>query len=280
MDFRTEIESLRGSFDITHRDRIVLLGSCFADNVGERLVAQGFNAVHNPLGPLFNPASVLRVLTRGPRPYSETDFVRYADTRHCLDFANRYQHTDSSQLAAMVNADYLPLAESIEHATVIIVTFGTAHVWRLAGSGIVAGNCHKLPGNMFTDETLEINEITHAWASALNPGKKYIFTVSPVRYTSGGLIANSLSKAALRVAVDKICRQSGADYFPAFEIVNDDLRDYRFYAADMKHPSPVAVDYIYHHFSQAYFSPSTQEEAGRAYREFLRAQHRQILPNP
>ncbi len=277
MDFRTEIGAVRGGFTIDHADRIVLLGSCFADNVGERLAADGFEAAHNPLGPLYNPASVLRVLKRGVRPYGEADFQCCGGVWHCLDFANRYQAATPTELAAKVNADYLPLASALAAATVIIITFGTTGVYRYGADHVVAGNCHKLPASFFCSSALTVPEIAEPWIAALETGKRYIFTVSPVRYTSGGLAVNGLSKATLRVAVDEICRRGGSDYFPAFEILNDDLRDYRFYAADMKHPSPVAADYIYDVFGRAYYSPETLDKAARCRRDFLRSQHRPII---
>ncbi|MCM1036944.1 MAG: GSCFA domain-containing protein [Bacteroides sp.] len=274
--FRTEIGRLRGGFEIRRDDRIVLLGSCFADNIGERLATDGFAAVHNPLGPLYNPASILRVLARGGRPYGEADMVCHAGTWHCLDAACRYQGADPGAVADAVNADYLPLARAVDEADVVIVTFGTSHVFEHGGT--VAGNCHKLPAAEFERRMLSPAEIADAWAAvpALS-GKRLIFTISPVRYTSDGLADGSLAKAILRVAVDDICRRTGADYFPACEIVCDDLRDYRFYADDLRHPSAMAVEYIYEKFAEAYFSPATCEAARAARRAWLRSQHRPII---
>lgn len=278
MKFRTEIGRVGAPFAISHDDRIVLLGSCFADNVGERLTRDGFSAVHNPLGPLYNPASVLRVLSRGLCPYTEDDLRLVNGEYHCLDFANRYRGCDAAELLKLVNADYLPLAAAVEGASVIIITFGTTGVYRYDRGRTVAGNCHKIPAQYFQHSDLELEEIVSAWLPALRPDVRYVFTVSPVRYTSDGLEANSLSKATLRVAVERICRDSHAAYFPAFEILNDDLRDYRFYAADMKHPSDVAADYIYDVFAEAYFSPATLQRALTCRRDSRRADHRQIIP--
>ncbi len=277
MRFRTEIESVRGSFEINHQSRVVLLGSCFADNIGAQLAADGFEAVHNPLGPLFNPASIARVIARGGRPYGPDDFVQGADgVWHCLDFAMRYQADTAEGLAVKVNADYLPLAAALDRADVLIVTLGTNKVFRY-GNGAVAGNCHKLPGAFFATEYLEIDEIAELWDTLPVNAKNVIFTVSPVRYTESGLTANSLTKAKLRVATDILCRRWKADYFPAYEIVNDDLRDYRFYADDLKHPSEMAVKYIYEHFADAYFSAATKEKAAECRRATLRSLHRNLL---
>ncbi len=276
MKFRTEIGCIKGSFKITHVDRVVLLGSCFADNIGERLVAGGFNAAHNPMGPLFNPASIARVIRRGEIPYSADDFTYGPDgTLHCLDFANRYQAPDAETLADKVNADFMPLARAISEADVMIVTFGNDKVYEYAGT--VAGNCHKLPGTMFAERYLGIEDICGMWHNLIPRDKRVIFTLSPVRYIGDGLPQSCLSKATLRVAIDRICRDGGHDYFPAYEIVADDLRDYRFYAADLKHPSDVAVDYIYEKFAETYFTKDTISKAEEYRRAALRAAHRPLL---
>lgn len=276
MRFRTEIGTVRGSFGISHESRIVMLGSCFADTIGSRLERDGFNVTHNPLGPLFNPASIARIISRGERPYGEEDFICDADgTYHCLDFASRYRAATVCDLARMVNDDYLPLAAALNAATTIIITFGTDKVY--VHNGTVAGNCHKLPASQFEEKFLTIDEVRDMWDGLLPASADRILTLSPVRYPGDGLARGFLSKASLRVAVDGICRACGADYFPSYEILNDDLRDYRFYAPDMRHPSDVAADYIYEIFADAYFSNETRTRALECRRQALRAAHRPIL---
>lgn len=274
MKFRTEIEPLHGSFGLGFDDRIVMLGSCFSDSVGERLATDGFEVMHNPLGPLFNPLSVARTYAR-QTGYAVPDFLHHSGMWHCMDYASRYSDTDPGALADRVNADYGLLSEAIENATAAIITFGSARAYRLAGGGPVVGNCHRLPAAMFDEIDLDVDTIVDAWTSAglrrLPP--KVIFTLSPIRYTAYGLAANSLSKAVLRVAIDKLCSRLGADYFPAFEILNDDLRDYRYYAADMKHPSDVAVEYIYEKFTEAYCMPQTRQKIAENHRCAMRKCH-------
>lgn len=275
MNFRTEIEPVRGSFEISHDDRVVMLGSCFADNVGERMLADGFKVVHNPLGPLFNPASIARALRRGPRPYTSGDMVCHDGIWHCLDYAWRYHDEDAARLAERVNRDYLPLADAISEAEVLVITLGTIRTYQY--DGVVVGNCHKLPAACFERSDMSLDGVVDTIIEALPDGKNVILTVSPVRYTADGLVANSLSKATLRLAAERIARKKGADYFPAYEIVNDDLRDYRFYAADMKHPSDTAVEYIYQLFSRAYFSETTLRHAAERRRQYMRSLHRPII---
>lgn len=271
MKFRTEIEPLKGSFTLDHSDRIVLLGSCFADSIGEQLRLDGFDVTVNPMGPLYNPISLAHVFDL-KRLLIACD----GDNYHCLDFASRYTAPELDELETMVHADLDPLREAINHATAIIITFGSARVYRSYALRQIVGNCHRLPAADFAVELLTVDQIVDRWRSLLPPGKKVIFTVSPIRYVADGLSNNSLSKAILRVAVDQITALNGADYFPSFEILNDDLRDYRFYTADLKHPSDQAVDYVYEHFARTYFSAATAEEAARRRRLAMQSRH---IPN-
>lgn len=278
MRFRTEIENIHGSFEISHRDKIVLIGSCFADNIGTLLEKSGFDVTHNPLGPLFNPQSVGHVLGRGGEKYKEKDFILHSGTWHCLYYANRYQSTDAATLAQMVNKDYVALAESLAAADVLVITLGTSKVYRL--NGTTAGNCHKLPGTIFSEDYLDVDAAVESIVSSIDKiakSKRVIITLSPVRYPGEGLSKGFLAKATLRVAIDKICCLTGADYFPAFEIVNDDLRDYRFYAPDMRHPSDQAIEYIYEKFGETYFSENTIKEAEKYRKLALHGAHRPII---
>ncbi len=274
MNFRTEIEPIQGAFLISHQDKIVLLGSCFSDEIGEQLEMDGFSVVRNPLGPLYNPASIANVFVRGE--FSEEDFVKHDDGFHCLDFASRYTSADATTLAAMVNRDFVALKQALEDADVIIITFGTAYVYDFVETSKTVGNCHRLPASMFNRRQMSVDEIVGLWKTLIPQGKKVIFTLSPIRHVADGLVNNSLSKSTLRIAIDEICKVGRYDYFPAFEILNDDLRDYRFYASDLKHPSEMAVAYVYEHFSKAYFSPSVVEQARIARKAIKQQQH---IPN-
>lgn len=274
MKFRTEIEPQQGQFRISHDDHIVMLGSCFTDSIGEQLTIDGFDVVSNPMGPLYNPLSIAKIIERGGRPYTATDLIAHDGTWHCLDFANKYSDVNADALLSRVNSHYLPLYKAIEDATVVIITFGSARVFEHTTFGLV-GNCHKIPAANFTNREITIVEIVSRWAKLLN-GKRVIFTISPIRYLAYGMTANSLSKATLRMAIDQLCQTLGCDYFPSYEIMIDDLRDYRFYAADMKHPSEVAVNYIYEIFANAYFDESTIVRANIARKDYIRSQHRTI----
>lgn len=251
-----------------------MLGSCFSDEIGRRLDDCGFNVVHNPAGPLFNPASVARVITRC-EDFTDADLYRHNDgVLHCLDYASRYSSPDAASLLVMANDTHQLITSALHEATTAIITFGTNRVYHFLPGDFPAGNCHRLPAALFDERNLSIEEIVEIWRPLLpSLPRKIIFTLSPIRYTAYGLESNSLAKATLRVAIDRLCSISGADYFPAFEILTDDLRDYRFYAEDMKHPSQVAVDYIFERFSNAYFDRHTSLKAAAINKESKRARH-------
>lgn len=275
MRFRTEIEPLRSRL-IDADEHIVLLGSCFADNMGEQLKARGLDVVHNPLGPLFNPASVAAALRRAADGtiFTKSDLVQRDGAWHALAWASRYQCDDADRLLEAVNRDFSVLTDAVRNADTIFITFGTSYIYRLLETGETVGNCHKLPAAEFSRERMSVDDITAIWrplaARMQASGKRLIFTVSPVRHVADGLHANNLSKATLLLAVESL----SAEYFPAYEIVCDDLRDYRFYASDLKHPSESAVDYIYEKFADTYFSAATKEILRERRAAFLRAAHR------
>lgn len=284
MRFRTEIEPISTDLSISHDTPVLLLGSCFTDEVGQRLEMDGFTVVRNPLGPLYNPASLRRcvemaldadiapLIVEGPRGF------------HALDFASRFAGPDLDGLRADVRASLDRIKDVLAAAPVGVITFGSAYCFVLAASGTPVGNCHKLPDSFFRRTLLGVErvsaDIEAIGCMLLGAGcRAVIFTVSPIRHLAYGLHGNTLGKSVVHVALGSVLEQApqGMYYFPSYEIVMDDLRDYRFYAADMKHPSAVAVDYIYDIFSKTYFSKATRDSAAEARRRFLAANHRQIL---
>lgn len=285
MRFRTEIIPEHSGFKIDHDSGIVMLGSCFIDEVGKRLAAEGFPVVSNPLGPVYNPVTLAEILDRalsGGRNFTESDLTAGPRGHHCLTFASRYSGKDAETVLESVNSDFQTLAESLRKARTVILTLGSAYVFTLRETGKIAGNCHKLPAGCFTRRRLPVEEVTDALCPQLKrlseAGVNVILTVSPIRHLADGLHGNTLGKAVLQLAADRLCHSvSGVEYFPSYEILIDDLRDYRFYAADMKHPSDVAVDYIYEIFSKVYFTPETVQAAKVAAAEYKLNNHRQIL---
>ena len=214
---------------------MLFVGSCFADNIGRRFEEEKFRAVVNPYGVMYNPVSILHTV-------------------------GRYVDENRNSLAAAI-----PEEESgTEVPLVAVFTLGTNHVYRLKETGEIVDNCQKRPQRLFQEEELTIDQCRDALAEAVDklrgivPGVQVIITVSPIRYAKYGFHGSQLSKATLLLAADRLCREYGCcSYFPAYEIVNDELRDYRFYKEDMLHPSDQAVAYIWERFSAAYFSKET-----------------------
>lgn len=280
---RTEIELTKAAFSIGHDDRVVLLGSCFSDNIGERLCRDGFNAVHNPLGPLYNPLSLARLIEdlMSHRIYNCSDFVEDSEGRaHCLDFASRYQSDCAEVLADVVNRDFSCLTDAFDKSSVIIVTFGSSFIYSTDGTTAgTVGNCHKFPASFFRRMSVEVETVVAVWRPLLEKlramGKNVLMTVSPIRHLADGLHGNELSKARLLLACDAL--SDLAAYFPAYEIMIDDLRDYRFYDRDLKHPSDLACDYIYEKFGDCFFSKKTVEKAELERRLSIKAFHRPII---
>ena len=284
MRFRTEIEPVATSLDISHDTPLLLLGSCFSDEIGTRLDTDGFRTVHNPLGPLFNPCSITRCLRLAKG--IEEPFVEVGPRGfHAIDFASRYSGSDKAAILGDISAGLGRISDILSARPVAILTLGSAFVYRHNASGRIVGNCHKFPASAFTRERLGTEEICRQLRDAigilLDSGCRHVLlTISPIRHLDDGLHGNTLSKAALHLGAEEALRNFGSDtagYFPSYEILMDDLRDYRFYAPDMKHPSETAADYIYEIFSKTYFSKATQATALESRRLNKTALHRPIL---
>lgn len=233
MKFRTEVNIDKPTFSIRPLERMLFVGSCFADNIGRRFQEDKFRAVVNPYGVMYNPVSVLHTVRR---------FV------------------EDSRQSADVEASLFDGSER----WVCVFTLGTNHVYRLKETGEIVDNCRKRPQRLFQEEELTIDQCCEALSEVvgilekINPEVKVIVTVSPIRYAKYGFHGSQLSKATLLLAADKLCKEhDNCTYFPAYEIVNDELRDYRFYKEDMLHPSEQAVSYIWERFSELYFSKET-----------------------
>ena len=261
MKFRTEIRVAPLGTEIGYADGVLFFGSCFADEMCRRMAALKFRAEGNLTGPLFNPASVAALLRRAAAavPGAAAELRQDADGWWFHYDANTLlSDPDRETALGRCNEALGRLRTLLPAARCAVVTFGTAWVYRLRETGRIVANCHKQPQSLFERERLGVGEIVEEWSQLLAgplAGKEVIFTVSPVRHLGDGAEGNSLSKATLRVAVGELTeRFDRAHYFPAYEILTDDLRDYRFYADDLVHPSPQAVDYVWERFAEAALS--------------------------
>ncbi len=270
---------------LRHGMPMLLLGSCFTDNIGACLAAQLFDVGVNPFGPLYNPLSILRAveILANRSTLTTDDLFEHEGRSHSYLFHSRYSGLlDKSATLELMNGKISTAADTLRDAGVIILTLGTTKVYKLSDTGEVVANCHKMPASTFFTHTLSVEETFDALeriimtAGAVNPTAKFIFTVSPLRYLGDGAHNSQIAKATLLLAVDKLIARhpDKASYFPSYEIMMDDLRDYRFYAEDMRHPSDVAVKYIYDIFSASYFDAETMETATEASRLTRRLAHR------
>ncbi len=284
MQFRTVIDIKSFDRKIDHSSRILSLGSCFADNIARRMQRAKFRVEASPTGILFNPESIARAVERFAASESPArEELRHDGERYFgYDFHSAFADADPERALAAMREAARRGADALRRADTVIITFGTAWIYRLRENGEVVANCHKQPQSLFARELLAADRIPDRYAKLLEgplADKHVIFTVSPVRHLGDGAERNSLSKAVLRVAVGELAsRFPDADYFPSFEIMNDELRDYRFYADDMTHPSQTAVDYIWERFGATAFAESARRAAERAERIAEAAEHRPFDP--
>jgi hypothetical protein len=254
MSFRTEVKAPKAPFSITHAHKLMSIGSCFSENIGKKFKEHKFSININPFGQQYNPASVAQGLERliTGAPYTEADLFYANELYNSFEHHGSFSRKDKAEALAHVNAEFQSASQAIREADVLFLTFGTAHVFELKETGRIVSNCHKLPAATFNFRLMEPDEIVSTLSASLqklqtiNNKLKLVFTVSPVRYFAFGHYENSVSKSHLFTAIYKLQQlHPGAYYFPAYEIVIDDLRDYRFYAEDMLHPNAQATQYVW-----------------------------------
>ncbi len=254
MQLQTEIKITPLKQTIHYGDGLLFLGSCFADEVGGLCRGLGFDALVNPFGVLYNTASIAQSVERlhSGKPFSHEEVIGVGEGQYCTFSHNTafWNHSETT-LLEQVNTS---LAEAHAHflkSKWVIISLGTSWVFRHKETQQIVSNCHKLPASQFERECLSVQQSMDYLSRLVvqHPDKHFIFTVSPLRHIKDGLHENQLSKAALLLAVDQVCKDFGnAHYFPAYEILMDELRDYRFYKEDMIHPTEQAVRYIWEHF--------------------------------
>lgn len=281
MNFRTEVNPIGHAGMISHKHHLWLIGSCFSDNIGRRLADDLFAVTINPFGPLYNPMSIAAALDRliSRQKYTRDDLINTDGVWRCYDFHSRFASTDPDKALAMMNGaiSNTPIPD------ILIITLGSDATFTLNESKHIVANCHKQPQSMFNLEHQPIGAMTDALHHAisrmrsLNPAMQTIVTVSPIRHIGYGASVNSLGKARLICAAHALTQlEPNTCYFPSYEIMVDDLRDYRFYAADMIHLSDVAVEYIYDIFRRSFFDDDTIALANRCSGITRRLRHRPI----
>lgn len=260
MKFRTEIDIAPLHTRISYENRTLALGSCFAEQIGARLARAKFRVTVNPTGILFNPLSIVEALRSYPTPVGREELHCDGGRWFHFGFHGDFAAPTADEALQRMNAARRAGAETLDAADRVVLTLGTAWIYERGGE--VVANCHRQPATEFTRRRLTVEEVTGALAAAIEgplAGREIILTVSPVRHLGDGLAGNAASKATLRLAAEQLTeRYACVSYFPAYEILTDDLRDYRFYADDLVHPSPQAVAYIWEKFSAAALTPEAQ----------------------
>ena len=285
MKFRTEIDKAPLKREIDYGTEIFAVGSCFAQNIAQRLRQAKFRVVTSPTGILFNPASIAQSLTAFATNQA-VDPVRIVHRGEAWVSLDCHSDLTGSSEQEALNIWQSAINEGHKRllsASCVVITLGTAWVYEHIATGRVVANCHKIPQREFIRRRLTVTEICDLFRPLMDGilrDKQVIFTVSPVRHTADGLAENSLSKATLRLAVAELTEQfDNADYFPAYEIVIDDLRDYRFYADDLVHPSSQAIEYIWEHFIQCALSDTTRQMLDKVEKIVAAAAHRPFNPH-
>lgn len=268
MNFTTKVNPPNYSFNLSHQDKIVSFGSCFSENIGQKLQAHKFEVLINPFGILFNPISISSAINQciEQKLYEESDLSSKDQIYFSFNHHSSYSGIDKTEVLKAINSRIKETHSFLLQANTLIVTVGTAWCYRLKKTSKIVANCYKLPSNLFSKELLTISEITTDFQEtinsllAINPALKIVFTVSPVRHWKDGVVENQQSKSTLLLAISELIKNNPCcHYFPSYEIMIDELRDYRFYAEDMLHPSPMAIEYIYEKFGNSLFDLSTQK---------------------
>lgn len=285
LKLQTPVETGRSKVGVSLNDKIVILGSCFADNMGQKMVDLGFDVCLNPFGTLYNPVSVCNSVARltSGIPFSKDECVQMGagaglvcSFSHHTSFARRTE----DEFLQVANASLKEASLRWKAASKVIITLGTAWIYEYLRSGETVSNCLKIDAKEFSRRRLSVRETATLLMNmiARHPEKEFMFTVSPIRHFKDGAHGNQISKSTLLLALDEVLAKfpERCEYFPAYEIVLDELRDYRFYAADMIHPSDLAVDYLWSRFVRFAMPESELPALDARRRELLRAQHRPI----
>jgi hypothetical protein len=269
MQFRTQIPISKSNSPIDYNSKVLSIGSCFAENMAHKFDYFKFQNETNPFGIIFNPVSIERIIKRVTEQelFTEKDVFFHNERWHCFEVHSDLSNSDREELLETLNKAIEVTNKHLKEATHIIITYGTSWIYKNVQSDQIVANCHKVPQKEFLKELLAVDVIqksiqnTIDLIQVLNPDINFIFTISPVRHIKDGFIENQLSKSHLFTALHSILQSTiynqKTDYFPSYEIMMDELRDYRFYAEDMLHPNQTAIDYIWQHFSENFISENS-----------------------
>lgn len=267
MKFTTEIAIERSEHQIRVADKMLLVGSCFAQEMGQWFLQRRFDVNLNPNGILFHPMVIARCLNRAllGRAYGDNECVSHGGLYHSFDFHGSFSSASKSEHTEVINSQLKSTHQSLSEASTLVLTWGSAWGYKWNEQGQWVSNCHKIPQTNFTKELISYGEIVAEYQGVLNevwnvnPDLEVIISVSPVRYWRDGAHGNQVSKAHLILAASQLASANKrVHYFPAYEIMMDEMRDYRFYNADMLHPSAQAVEFIIYKFQEMFFAEDSK----------------------
>jgi len=268
--FRTEFEIAEFKDKVSTKSKLMFFGSCFTENIGEKIANLHLQNNINPFGILYNPASVsenIRLLVEN-RSFTEKDLNQNNNKWFSYNHHGKFSDEDKNKCLQNINTEINKANSFLKDTDFLFITYGTSWVYRLKENNKIVANCHKIPAKEFNRERLTITEIVDDYTKLIteikdiNPNIKIVFTVSPIRHWKDGANGNQLSKSVLLLAIEEITKQNpNCFYFPSYEIIMDDLRDYRFYASDMLHINDIAINYIWERFTNTFFDNSTLEYA-------------------
>jgi len=268
MKLQTQIPLTPQQNQIDYESKILLMGSCFTENIGEKLAFYKFQQLQNLFGIVFHPVAIEKLVTRAINGdlFNEADIFRHNEQWHCFEVHSKLSTNDKTAFISNLNTNLENLKVYLEKASHIIFTFGTAWIYRFIESDAIVANCHKIPQKKFLKELLSVEEVsaaienTSTLIKTVNPHATVITTVSPVRHIKDGFVENMQSKAHLLAGLhETIAEQNRAFYFPSFELMMDELRDYRFYEEDMIHPNNLAISIIWERFKKVWIALETEQ---------------------
>lgn len=281
-DFRTIVDIQESDFKIDHFQKLSFIGSCFTDHIGKKCSESGIASIINPLGVVYNPISVKNCieLIIKKKEFLEDDLHFYQDVWFSFYHYTGFSNSDKATCLQNINDGIINANSFLKESNVIFITLATSWVYQYKETGQIVSNCHKLPANSFSKILLDVDQVVKSMTeinellTEINPSVKIIFSISPVRHWKDGACGNQVSKSILILAIKKITQLfSNVSYFPAYEIMMDELRDYRFYANDMLHVSDIAIEYIWERFSATYFTEKTRDLNREIYKIFQAKNH-------
>lgn len=288
MKLQTKVEIPDFQTQITHANKLMFIGSCFTENIGNKLVENLFKADINPFGVLYNPISVknsLEILLQNKK-FLPSDLEKHNKLWFSYYHHSSFSDTDKNACLNKINSRIEASAKFIQNTDLLFVTFGTAWVYKLKSNEQTVSNCHKIPAQEFERELLSIEKITENYNILIslltkkNPKIKIFFTVSPVRHLKDGAIENQRSKSVLLLSIAEIVKKhKNCHYFPSYEIVMDEMRDYRFYDKDLTHLNELGTEYVWQKFSETFFSAKTLEKMNKANKLITNLNHKPRNPN-